>query len=605
MGVAVAIITFGVVSNVALVPPVGAALGSHASWFGVAATATCALSAAMCLSRAVGSRASRLLGASLLSATFFMVAELSVFEPRGDLWGRLPRLLWPAIPTALAFWARAMFAAAGPLRRSRDEASSFWQTVGDISRRVARRRVRWYSVPIPLVELAGVWLPCLVFACAGLVPGLIRGVDRSPERWPGWVFEPAWLWALFAAWTFAVLGVSALVIEAAWKSHAHGVFAGVLVRARGARLAAKWAIAAVGAVFVGTWTGWWPEPMLDVPIAGLFAFYAVRSADIDSYRDAAHAYSSMKRRWIWSSLGVAWSVVFVAFLGRGPFVSGCLAAMLAAIYPVAAIAARAQAGVPQAAGGAVGRVDRLSRRTAEAFASLMSGSYQQELIVNLRTIELARVLLEGLRDEEFRMLIGGLPTHEGRMPPAGRDPREHPRLRRFVGELPMLDGRDRFDARLERFVQMFYETVMSEPLVAKKLSRRDRFNPSNQQIIQAYCLERITFATSPDHDRDELWLRLKYRLWFRRGFNPKLPDGRPVYEWAGGRDPALVIELMNFESVSAALGRIVGRPVYEPSKKKRDRAILAGVKTVRARWLELLEELEHAARERAQGDSLR
>ena len=140
----------------------------------------------------------------------------------------------------------------------------------------------------------------------------------------------------------AVLAVTALIVEAAWQCRREGVFVGVLVRARGARVATKWAIVVVAAGFISAWTSSWPEPLFDVPLMALFLFYALRSIDADSYKDAAHAYSSIRRRWIWAVGWITASVIFAAGLGKGPVMTGVYAAMIALLYPLLPAGVRAK-----------------------------------------------------------------------------------------------------------------------------------------------------------------------------------------------------------------------------------------------------------------------
>jgi hypothetical protein len=592
------IVAFAIVSNTSVVPGILDGLGSGVFWFGVVATAGCAYSAGMCLSRARWSRQSRLVGAAVGMTTLYMLSVLCSYEPRQEPWLSVSRLLWPSIPIALALWARASFALTGQLRRTRGTAPKFWVGTTMRARSLSRRRVQIFGVRVPYLELGTVWVPCVVLSVMGLVPRFMYGeAQASSSPWLGWTSEPRWPYVLFGAWAIAVLAVSALIVEAAWQCRRQGVFAGVLVRARGSRVATKWAIVIVAAGFISAWTSSWPEPLLDVPLMALFLFYALRSIDADSYRDAAHAYSSIRRRWIWAIGWIPASVIFAAGLSKGPVMTGVYAAMIALLYPLFPAGMRAKEGIAQADAEGPRRPERLTAAAAEELAAILAGSEATGVPIDREALHLARRFLESLTPEEFRLLTGGLPTHEGKRPTRERDPREYTRLRRFIGQLPALDAHGDFDARLYRFELMFYDTVMNDPLVSQALTRQrenQRHNPTSQWIVRAYCLQRISAADTAEEEDEEALIRSKYSVWLRRRHNGSQSDHRPVYYWIGGKNPELEIANMTAEQLCAAKKALVGREVFDTSKKQRDRALHDARTKVRSRWLQRLEDLEDA-----------
>lgn len=595
-GGSAAIIVLGIALNTEFWPSVVDALGERVSWFGVASAATCSFAAGMCLSRALDSRPSRLLGAALAAATIYSLSVLTIYQRPQEPWPLISRVLWLSIPLTFALWARASFAVTGQLRRARTGVPPFWGRVSAVSRALSRRRVHVLSVRIPYVELIGIWAPCIAFLVAGLVPGFVYRQGPSKDAWNGWVYEPRWPYLLLCVWAFIVLGISALVVEGAWQSRARGVFAGVIVRARGARVATKWAVVVASLLFLSAWTSWWPEPVLDIPVAGLFVFYSLRSVDADSYSSATHAFSSIRRRWVWGSSWVAASVILAAMLGKGPFMSGVMACMFALAYPLLPAALRAAEGIPQTAAEGPSRPSRLTVAAAEELAALLAGKGGKCTTVSIGSLAATRELIDSLTIDDLRLLIGGLPTHEGRAPSVERDPRVHAHLRRVVGELPPLDAQGDFDARLDRFVRLFYETITADPVVSVALCRQnDKYSPTNQWIVRAYCFERITVATDVEGECEERRIRLMYRLWLRRRYNGETSDRRPVYDWVGGRDAALRIAEMSLEELTEAYKTIVGRGVYDTSKKKRNRAINLALGRAKARWLEILEHLEDDA----------
>jgi hypothetical protein len=601
LSVSATIVALGVAFNTGTWPSVAESLGRRVSWFGVACAATCAFSAGMCLSRALFSRPSRLLGFSLAAATAYMLAVLSSYEHGREPWPLVSKLLWVSIPLTLAFWARSAFAVTGQLRRTRVVVSPFWGRVAATSRNLSHRRLNILSVRIPHAELVGIWLPCIAFSIANLVPGFVYQEQYATRKaWEGWSYEPRWPYFLLCLWGFIVLGIAALVVEAAWRTRATGAFAGATVRARGARVATKWAVVAASLLFLSAWTNWWPEPVLDIPVAALFGFFALRSVDADSYSSATHAFSSIRRRWVWGSGWVALSVVLAAMFGKGPFMTGFIASMLAFCYPMLPAALRAVDGLPRTSAEGPGRPSRLTVAAAEEFAARLAGRAEVGSIPSTGSIVAAHEMIESLTIEDFRLLIGGLPTRTGRQPATGRDPRDRAQLRGFIAELPLLDAYDEYDARLDRFVKLFYETIRSDPAVAPKLRRRrDKLNPSNQWITRAYCLDRITLATDEEEEREELRMGLMYRLWLRRWYEGAKSDGRPVYEWSGGPNEEARIVNMGTEELNEALEAIKGRRVYDASKKKRNRALTSALERTKARWLEILSQLEReAARQR-------
>jgi hypothetical protein len=595
VGVGVLIVSFAFVSNALVVPGILDGLGDRVFWFGIVAVAGGAYAAGMCLSRARWSRPSRLLGGAAGMTTLYLLSVLCSYESPREPWLFLSRALWPAIPVGLALWARASFSLTGQLRRTRGTSPRFWLRTAALARSLSRRRIQLFTVRVPYLELFAVWVPCLVFSVVSFVPGFMYESRRTGgPPWLGWTMAPRWPYLVFGVWAIGVLVVSALIVEAAWRCRRQGVFAGVLVRARGVRVATKWAIVAVAALFVGVWTSWWPEPLLDVPLVVLVLFYALRSVDADSYRDAAHAYSSIRRRWIWALVWISVSVIFAAAFGRGPVVTGVYAAMIALLFPLLPAGMRAEKGIAQTEAEGPRRPERLTAAAAEELAAILAGEEGTGVPIEGDAIRRTRRFIESLLPEEFRLLTGGLPTHEGRRPTRDRDPRENTRLRRFIGDLPALDAHGDFDARLYRFVQMFHDTVMNDPLVSLSLTlqrQNQRHNPTAQWVAHAYCLQRITVASTAEEVEEEALILSRYRLWLRRDSNgPR--DGRPVYYWVGGIDPALEIVNMTADQLCAAHKAIVGRGVHDGSKKRRNRALLFARTRVRERWLERLDELE-------------
>jgi hypothetical protein len=593
ISVSAVIVALGVAFSTEFWPSVADSLGRSVYWFGVVAAAICAFSAGMCLSRALDSRPSRLLGATLVAATIYVLSVLVTYQQATEHWRVLDRLLWLSIPLTYALWARTSFAVTGQLRRARSGVPRFWGRVSTTSRWFSRRRVHVLSVRIPYAELVGIWAPCVAFLVAGLIPGFVYRQSAPAEAWGGWAFEPHWPYYLLGVWAFVVLVIAALVVEGAWQARTQGVFAGVIVRARGARVATKWGVLLASLLLLSAWTGWWPEPVLDISVAGLFIFYALRSVDADSYSSATHAFSSIRRRWVWGGCWIAGSVILAAMFGRGPFLTGAVASMLALAYPLLPTAFRAVEGIPQTAAEGPARPSRLSVAAAEELALMLTGKIGENSRITSGALSASRELVESLTVDDLRILIGGLPTHEGRAPSYERDPRVHARLRRFVGEFPPLDAHSDFDARLDRFVKLFHETITTDQVVAATLlRRRDRYNPTNQWIVRAYCLERISVAISAEEEQEERRTRLMYRLWLRRCNNGTPGDHRPVYFWIGGADPSIRISEMGEEELVDALKAITGRGVYDTSKKRRNRAINLALDRTRIRWLEILRQFE-------------
>ena len=239
----------------------------------------------------------------------------------------------------------------------------------------------------------------------------------------------------------------------------------------------------------------------------------------------------------------------------------------------------------------------MTAAAAEELAAILAGQEATGVPIDREALHLTRRFIESLTPEEFRLLTGGLPTQEGKQPTRERDPREYTRLRRFIGQFPALDAHGDFDARLYRFVQMFYDTVMSDPFVSQALTRQRQdqlHNPTRQWVVRAYCLQRISVANTADGEDEETLIRNKYRVWLRRRYNGRQSDHRPAYHWIGGGDPAHEIVNMTAEQLCVAKKTIEGREVYDTSKKHRDRALHDARTKASSRWLQRLDDLEDA-----------
>ncbi len=595
VGVVVLFAALAVGSNVRVSRSVAAHLGAGVYWIAVLGAATCSYAASTCLSRSRYSRASRLLAGTLVLTTVYQLAVICTYEQRSGLWQTIAYFSWPAIPFALAFWARAAFGIPPQLRRGRVDPRSGWARIAKASRQSARPRIRFASVNMPLAELGGVWIPATAFSVAGLVPDFVYTSSNTPsaEPWNGWGFAPHWPYIVFCVWTGLVLLAAALSVEAAWRCRAPELIPGVLVRARSARTATKFGLLVITLVFTAIWTGDWPAPIASLPIAVLLLFYALHTVDADSYRAAAQAFSSIRRRSVWAVAWISISVV-VATAGRDPFMRGGLAVTFALLLPLAPTALRAVDGIPQEVAESTHRFGMLRPHPAEALAAFLAGAAPPPEISTLsrEAIALARDLLIDLTDAEFHDLVTGLPLRDNGST-GGRDnnPINQVRLRRFVGQFAPLDAKEGFDSRLVRFVHLVYETIQGDEGIHAPLEREcDIDGFSKLWVLTSYLKRYISTAKTVDEREQEDRQVKAYRVWLRRRPNGG-SDGRPIYTKANS-DGGEPIDDMTLEQLEEALRTLTGRDTYDAAKKFRDRSLDKTLDAVRTAWLRRLGSLD-------------